>query len=81
MIAIEEMPTRIRSIRNPRWRDELRWTYTPTPSFMTDVDHDWRLWVNPYSGGATVRHKGESAGRFWNTLTEALAFLDYEVDE
>lgn len=77
---LKDLPTRIRSISNPRWTDSLRWTpiyQAQGDSAMAEVDHDWRIWVALPSGKTTVRNKGEAVGRQFDTLAEGLESLDY----
>lgn len=77
-----DLPTRIQSIKQPTWFDTLTWTKTSTGSFVTEVDHDWRLWVDPDAGVCIVRNKGAGPGvpgEIYPHLTAGLASLDYRI--
>lgn len=74
-----DLPTTIRSIRQPNWTDTLSWV-TRNGWSMAEVDHDWRVWVREDGKKAVVRNKGDFVAHDFPDLPEALASLDYRAD-
>lgn len=78
------LPEKIQSIKNPRWKDTLRWIKQGEWA-RADVDHDFRVWVRLENGrpgepvGSTVvRRKGDLGSDRFDTVAEGLASLDYK---
>lgn len=76
------LPTKIRGIKQPNWTDTLIWSIHSSGHAMARVNNDWRVSCAAMNGkDAVVWHKGAPFHRkYFNTLDEALAFLDYRPD-
>lgn len=75
------LPGKIRSIKQPGWTDHLAWIISQNGRCVADVDHDWRISCTVGGLDAVVWNKGTPFDRkYFPTVAEALASLDYRID-
>jgi len=75
------LPTKIRSIKQPNWTDELTWSVHQSGRCVADVDHDWRVSCDVNGNDAVYWNKGTPFNRtYCATLVKALSALDYRPD-